>query len=82
MRCPACGSSAIRERPERTTQGYRRFRCQCGKQVNERSSDVLNKAHYPSDVIAPKLTPALTEHLRRKRKGRVGRSWYVDESVP
>jgi len=25
--CPACGSSAIRERPERTTQGYRRFRC-------------------------------------------------------
>ena len=29
-----------------------------------------------------KLTPALTEHLRRKRKGRVGRSWYVDESVP
>jgi putative transposase len=27
-----------------------------------------------------KLTPALTEHLRRKRKGRVGRSWYVDET--
>jgi putative transposase len=52
MRCPACGSSAIRERPERTTQGYRRFRCQCGKQFNERSSDVLNKAQYPNDVIA------------------------------
>jgi transposase-like protein len=27
-----------------------------------------------------KLTPALTEHLRRKRNGRVGRSWYVDET--
>jgi DDE domain len=27
-----------------------------------------------------KLTPALTEHLRRKRKSRVGRSWYVDET--
>jgi putative transposase len=116
MRCPACGSSAIRERPERTAQGYRRFRCQCGKQFNERSSDVLNKAQYPSDVTAfvvlwrlryklslrdlaemflargfiftyeavrkweAKLTPALTEHLRRKRKGRVGRSWYVDET--
>ena len=103
-------------RTERTAQGYRRFRCQCGKQFNERSADVLNKAQYPSDVIAlvvlwrlryklslrdlaemfltrgfiftyeavreweAKLTPALTEHLRRKRKGRVGRSWYIDET--
>jgi hypothetical protein len=76
--------------------------------------EVLNKAHYPSDVIsimvlwglrykpsprAPaemfltrgsfspneavreweaKLTPALAEHLRRRRKGRVSRSWYTD----
>ena len=52
MRCPACGSTTIRERPERTAQGYRRFRCRCGKQFNERSADVLNKAQYPSDVIA------------------------------
>jgi hypothetical protein len=52
MRCPACGSRSIRERPERTTQGYRRFRCRCGKQFNERSAGVLNKAQYPSDVIA------------------------------
>jgi len=43
---------AIRERPERTAQGYRRFRCRCGKQFNERSASVLNKAQYPSDVIA------------------------------
>jgi transposase-like protein len=36
MRCVACDSSAISERPERTTQGYRRFRCRtCGKQFNE-----------------------------------------------
>jgi transposase-like protein len=118
MRCPACGSTAIRERPERTAQGYRRFRCRCGKQFNKRSAGVLNKAQYPSDVIAlvvlwrlryklslrdlaemfltrgfvftyeavreweAKLTPALTEHLRRKRKGRVGRSWYVDDAYP
>jgi len=76
----------------------------------------LNKAQYPSDVIAlvvlwrlryklslrdlaemfltrgfvftyeavreweAKLTPALAENLRRKRKGRVGPSWYVDET--
>ena len=27
-----------------------------------------------------KLTPALAENLRRKRKDRVGPSWYVDET--
>ena len=53
MRCVACDSSAISERPERTTQGYRRFRCRtCGKQFNERSAGLLNRAQYPSDVIA------------------------------
>ena len=53
MRCPACGSTAISERPERTAQGYRRYRCgTCGKQFNERSGGVLNRAQYPSDVIA------------------------------
>ena len=29
-----------------------------------------------------KLTPALAENLRRRRRGKVGRSWLVDESVP
>ncbi|MBV8869021.1 MAG: IS6 family transposase [Acetobacteraceae bacterium] len=105
------------ERPERTAQGYRRFRCRsCGKQFNERTNTVLNRAQYPSDVIAlvvlwrlryklslrdlpemfavrgmvfsheavreweAKLTPALAEELRRRRRGRIGRSWYVDET--
>src|SRR3954470_13752124 len=27
-----------------------------------------------------KLTPALAEELRRRRRGQVGRSWYVDET--
>ena len=27
-----------------------------------------------------KLTPALADDLRRRRKGKVGRSWYVDET--
>jgi hypothetical protein len=88
MRCPACGSTAIRERPERTAQGYRRFRCRCGKQFNERSAGVLNKAQYPSDIIALVVLWRLRyneparpgENLRRKRKGRVGRSWYIDET--
>ena len=118
MRCVACGSAAISERPERTAHGYRRFRCRdCGKQFNERSTGVLNRTQYPSDVIAlvvlwrlryklslrdlaemflirgivfsyeavrdweAKLTPALAENLRRRRRrGKIGKSWYVDET--
>ena len=117
MRCLACGSAGVTERPERTAQGYRRFRCRaCGKQFNERSAGQLNRTQYPSDVIAlvvlwrlryklslrdlaemfltrgfiftyeavreweAKLTPALAEELRRSRKGKVGRSWYIDET--
>src|SRR3954470_10849170 len=117
MRCIECGSQAVTERPERTAQGYRRFRCRiCGKQFNERSGTVLNRAQYPSDVIAlvvlwrlryklalrdlpemfaqrgmvfsyeavrdweAKLTPALAEDLRRRRFGKAGCSWYVDET--
>ena len=53
MRCPACQSTVVRERPERTAQGYPRFRClTCKKQFNERSGGVLNRPQYPSDVIA------------------------------
>src|SRR5712672_1186629 len=53
MRCIGCGSTAVSERSERTTQGYRRFRCRaCGKQFNERSESLLNRTQYPSDVIA------------------------------
>src|SRR6516225_1272210 len=53
MRCPACRSTAVRHRSERTAQGYRRFRRgDCGKQLNERSAGLLNRAQYPSDVIA------------------------------
>jgi transposase-like protein len=43
----------VTERPERTARGYRRFRCrECGRQFNERSAGVLNRAQYPSDVVA------------------------------
>ena len=109
MRCIGCGSTAVSQRSERTAQGYRRFRCRdCGKQFNERSTGVLNRVQYSSDVIAlvvfwrlryklslrdlaemfltrgfifsyeavrdweAKLTPALAENLRRRRRGRVG----------
>ena len=53
MRCPECRSTAVKERPECTAQGYRRFRClDCTKQFNERSGGLLNRTQYPSDVIA------------------------------
>jgi len=53
LRCVACEGTAVSERPERTAQGYRRFRCrECGRQFNERSGGILNRAQYPSDVIA------------------------------
>jgi transposase-like protein len=53
MECITCGSRAIAERSDRTARGYRRFRCRdCGKQFNERSAGLLNRAQYPSDVIA------------------------------
>jgi putative transposase len=53
MECICCGSTAVTERPDCTAQGYRRFRCRdCGKQFNERSAGLLNRAQYPSDVIA------------------------------
>jgi hypothetical protein len=43
----------VTERPERTAQGYRRFRCRgCGKQFNERTGGLLNRTQYPSDVVA------------------------------
>jgi len=53
MRCIECGAAAVTERPERTAQGHKRFRCRaCSKQFNERSNTVLNRTQYPSDVIA------------------------------
>ncbi len=53
MDCICCGSAAVTERPEVTSQGYRRFRCRdCGKPFNERSDGVLNRTSLPSDIIA------------------------------
>src|SRR5215469_1743330 len=63
MRCPKCRSTAIRERPERTAQGYRRFRClDCTNQFNERSGGLLNRTQYPSEVIT--LVGALAAALK------------------
>jgi transposase-like protein len=53
MDCMGCGSTAVSERSDLTAQGYGRYRCRnCGKQFNERSDSVLNRASLPSDIIA------------------------------
>ena len=53
MQCLDCGSARVTERRDRTARGYRRFRCRdCSRRFNERSAGVLNRARYPSDVIA------------------------------
>ena len=53
MECAECGSVETTERPDRTAQGYRRFRCRtCGRGFNQRSSGALNRTQYLSDVIA------------------------------
>ena len=53
MKCVDCGSAETTERRDRTAQGYRRFRCRaCGRGFNKRSGGVLDRAQYPSDVIA------------------------------
>jgi putative transposase len=53
MDCVGCGSSAVNERREVTARGYRRYRCRdCGRQFNERSGGVLNRACLPSDIVA------------------------------
>ena len=47
-RCIECDALEVSERPERTARGYRRFRCRvCGKQFNERSGGILNRAQCP-----------------------------------
>jgi transposase-like protein len=47
MRCVACDAAEVTERPGRSAQGDRRFRCQaCGKQFNERSGGILNRAGW------------------------------------
>ena len=53
MNCVGCGWAAVTERPDLTARGYHRFRCRaCGRQFNERSDGVLNRASLLSDIIA------------------------------
>jgi putative transposase len=52
MRCPHCESADTTERRERTSLGYRRFRCRtCQRKFNERTGTSFNHLQYPTDVV-------------------------------
>jgi len=63
MHCPKCRSTPVKERPERTTQGYRRFRClDCTKQFNERmSTDPVCVDSEQISPIDPHIGPILLD---------------------
>jgi putative transposase len=94
MKCVACDGEAISEWPERTAQGYRRFRCRvCGKRFNERTGGSLDRTQYPSDVIALVVFGRLRYKLslrdlpeKRQKRGRTGSvpatSWGASAVVP
>jgi putative transposase len=64
MPCVSCGSAAVTDRPDLTVQGCRRFRYRdCGKQFNECSDLVLNRASLPSDIIAFVVFCRLSDRL-------------------
>jgi transposase-like protein len=115
--CPHCAAAATTERPQRTSLGYRTFRCAaCRRIFNERTGTPFNHLQYPTDLVLlvvlwrlryklslrdlaemflmrgvvftheavreweERFAPLLGEHLRPKRRGRTGTSWYVDET--
>ena len=67
MDCVGCGAAVVTERADLTARGYRRFRCRdCGKQFNQRSDGVLNRASLPSDIIAFVVFCRLRYRLTRR----------------
>lgn len=117
MPCPHCVAPATTERPQRTSLGYRTFRCSaCRRVFNERTGTPFNHLQFPTDLVLlvvlwrlryklslrdlaemfltrgvvftheavreweERFAPLLTAHLRPKRRGQTGASWYVDET--
>jgi putative transposase len=115
--CLHCASAVTAERPQRTSLGYRTFRCcACRRVFNERTGTPFNHLQYPTDLVLlvvlwrlrytlslrdlaemfvvrgltfthetvreweERFAPLLAEHLCAKRRGRTGRSWYIDEA--
>ena len=52
MSCPHCAATATTERPQRTSLGYRTFRCSaCRRTYNERTGTPFNHLQYPTDLV-------------------------------
>lgn len=52
MNCPYCTSTTTKEQTQKTTLGYRTFRCSaCQHRFNERSGTLFNFLEYPTDVV-------------------------------
>jgi putative transposase len=52
MNCPYCASTITNEQTQKTTLGYRTFRCSaCQRRFNERTGTPFNFLEYPTDVV-------------------------------
>jgi len=52
MNCPHCASATTKEQTQKTTLGYRTFRCSACKHLfNERTGTPFNFLEYPTDVV-------------------------------
>jgi transposase-like protein len=52
MDSPHCASTITNEQTQKTTLGYRTFRCSaCKRRFNERTGTPFNFLDYPTDVV-------------------------------
>src|SRR6476661_8389676 len=52
MHCPHCTSLSTKEQRQKTTLGYRIFRCfACKHLFNERTNTPFNYLEYPTDIV-------------------------------
>ena len=52
MHCPHCASATSKEQIQKTTLGYRTFRCSdCKRCFNEGTGTPFNFLEYPTDVV-------------------------------
>src|SRR6476659_495523 len=56
MTCPHCASTTTKEQTQKTTLGYRMFRCSACKHLfNERTGTPFNFLEYPTDIVLLKV---------------------------
>ena len=52
MNCPSCLSMTAKEQSQKTSLGYRTFRCSaCRRTFNERTGTPFNLLEYPTDIV-------------------------------